>query len=90
LTDRYRKEFPVYTNCSCCYNVIYNSVPLSLHKLFEEKKILGNLDACRIDFTTESGREADEVISYFIGLEDNYMEPFYTEYTTGHLKRGVE
>ncbi|MDE7333889.1 MAG: U32 family peptidase [Lachnospiraceae bacterium] len=34
LKDRYGKQFPVNTDCSCCYNVIYNSVPLSLHKLF--------------------------------------------------------
>lgn len=34
LKDRYGKRFPVYTDCRCCYNVIYNSVPLSLHKLF--------------------------------------------------------
>ncbi|MBQ2936828.1 MAG: U32 family peptidase [Lachnospiraceae bacterium] len=90
LTDRYRKEFPVYTNCSCCYNVIYNSVPLSLHKLFEEKKLLGNLDACRLDFTIESGKETAELINYFMGLYHKYKEPSYTEFTTGHLKRGVE
>ena len=90
LTDRYRKEFPVYTNCSCCYNVIYNSVPLSLHKLFMEKKTLQNLKACRLDFTTESGRDTALVISYFMGLYNEYKEPFYKEFTTGHFKRGVE
>lgn len=31
LKDRYRKEFPVLTNCLHCMNIIYNSVPFSLH-----------------------------------------------------------
>lgn len=37
LKDRYEKQFPVYADCFSCYNIIYNSVPLSLHKLFENK-----------------------------------------------------
>ncbi len=90
LKDRYQKEFPVYTNCSCCYNVIYNSVPLSLHKLFDKKKDMNQLWACRLDFTTESGNVAGMVIAYFKSLLEGYKEPFYTEFTTGHSKRGVE
>ena len=31
LLDRYRTEFPVETDCGYCYNIIYNSVPISLH-----------------------------------------------------------
>ncbi len=37
LTDRYEKQFPVYTDCRSCYNVIYNSVSLSLHGMFSAK-----------------------------------------------------
>lgn len=91
LTDRYQKEFPVYTNCSSCYNVIYNSVPLSLHKLFENKKDFRFLSACRLDFTTEESKECERIIQYFQSLIGNgYEEPFYKEFTTGHMKRGVE
>lgn len=90
LTDRYHKEFPVYTNCSCCYNVIYNSVPLSLHKLFADAKDLKHLRACRLDFTTESGMECAKVIAYFRNLCYEYADPFYPDFTTGHFKRGVE
>lgn len=90
LTDRYRKEFPVYTNCRSCYNVIYNSVPLSLHKLFADKDGCNRFFACRLDFTTENSTETTQVIQYFQRLLQKYEEPFYSEFTTGHWKRGVE
>ena len=88
LKDRYGKQFPVYTDCLSCYNIIYNSVPLSVHKLFEDYKWLkGNF---RLDFTLEDAVETSQLIRYFGGLLGDYKAPFYKEYTTGHLKRGVE
>lgn len=88
LKDRYEKQFPVYTDCLSCYNIIYNSVPLSLHKLFDDLSWMkGNL---RLDFTLEDASETSELIQYFKGLFKEYKAPFYKEYTTGHLKRGVE
>ncbi len=86
LIDRMGKEFPVYTNCRHCYNVIYNSVPLSLHKKMgkEEGKY-------RLDFTTEDAQETKRILQYFCDIYQNPgTEPPYTEYTTGHEKRGVE
>lgn len=88
LKDRYGKQFPVYTDCLCCYNILYNSVPLSLHKLFSEKTHLA--DHFRLDFTTEEKQEALQIIRYFSDILERYREPFYKEYTTGHYKRGVE
>ncbi len=88
ITDRYEKVFPIYHDCLCCYNIIYNSVPLSLHKLFKEKWRWGN--GYRLDFTTEGKDEVLNIVRYFNRIKDNYTEPSYTEYTTGHYKRGVE
>ena len=94
LKDRYDKEFPVFTDCRSCYNVIYNSVPLSFHGLFKKnEKGLTNLKPimnCRLDFTTENEKETARVLDYFIELRDRYKEPVYKDFTTGHLKRGVE
>ena len=106
LTDRYEKQFPVYTDCRSCYNVIYNSVPLSLHELFDGRFSAGAAgrkpagqhpgssvcfcDNFRLDFTVEDGEDTLKTILYFQDLLDNYREPFYKEYTTGHYKRGVE
>lgn len=93
LKDRYRKEFPVYMNCRQCYNVIYNSVPLSLHQNIHKLKKLGITDF-RLDFTTETGNDVKRIISFYkdILLKDEERKaavPF-TEYTNGHFKRGVE
>ena len=92
LTDRYRKQFPVETNCQHCYNIIYNSVPLSLHA--EWKKWKGKT-SMRLDFTMEREKETEEVLDYFARVYENGVFskddklPF-GEYTTGHEKRGVE
>lgn len=86
MTDRMGKRFPVYRNCLNCYNVIYNSVPLSLHK--ETAKEPGKY---RLDFTTENGAETEEILSYFCRIYAKGGEnPPYREYTTGHEKRGVD
>ena len=90
LKDRYGKVFPIYTDCTYCYNIIYNSVPLSLHKMWENPKILSNLYACRLDFTDENAQNTREIIKYFKGLYKGYHQPVYHEFTTGHYKRGVE
>lgn len=89
LSDRYQKQFPVYNDCTSCYNIIYNSVPLSLHKIFGQE-VFQPVNY-RLDFTTESQDEAKKIISYFRELSaGRYTDPFYKEYTAGHYKRGVE
>ncbi len=88
LKDRYGKSFPVLNDCLSCYNVVYNSVPLSLHKQVRDKN--RQLSCCRLDFTTENGKETEEVMRFFMRNSDCNEEPPYQEYTTGHYKRGVE
>lgn len=88
LSDRYKKVFPVSSRCSYCYNVIYNSVPHSLHK-----DVHGRLtDVCkRITFTMESGQQCSKILAFWEALEMGNMSTMpYEEYTTGHEKRGVE
>ena len=81
IRDRYGTDFPVETNCLHCYNIIYNSVPYSLHMQENEVKRIG-ADIWRYDFTTESAQDCRRILA---------GEPFpYEAYTTGHLKRGVE
>lgn len=97
IKDRYAKNFPVYTNCVHCYNVIYNSVPLSLHgklgRNWPEMRV-----SKRLDFTVEDYRQTKEVLKYFgqmcMHTEDDAQarlaEAPFEEYTTGHEKRGAE
>lgn len=89
LSDRYQKDFPVYNDCSSCYNIIYNCIPLSLHKIFAQGDF--QMRNCRLDFTTENQDETKMIISYFKKISTgNYTDPFYKDFTTGHYKRGVE
>ena len=81
LKDRYGVVFPVAINCTHCYNIIYNSVPFSLHQQENVVKRIG-ADVRRYDFTTESAAECRQILSG--------GKPFGESCTTGHLKRGVE
>ena len=83
MVDRYHKEFPVIRNCRHCMNVIYNSVPLSLHQSLKEWRDKVDI---RLDFTIETHRETRQILEGF--LEKGALP--YDEYTTGHEKRGVE
>lgn len=86
LTDRYRAKFPVEICCDVCMNVIYNSVPLSLHKELEHCRE----ENLRLSFTLESGREMGRTIAFFAGCAaGNPGAVPYKDYTTGHEKKGV-
>ena len=82
LIDRYGKRFPVVRSCAHCTNIIYNSIPLSLHREISKwtEKV-----RFRLDFTVENAEETKSVLNVFLLGET----PKYEEYTTGHEKRGV-
>lgn len=83
LKDRYGKVFPVTADCLHCMNVVYNSVPLSLHR---ELSFWRETTDLRLNFTLESPGEVQTILDCFIK-----GTPFpQAEYTTGHEKRGVE
>jgi putative protease len=87
LIDRYQKKFPVRLNCNHCMNIIYNSVPLSLHKeiaYWQDKAVL------RLDFTVESREETACVLRWaYAGFSPKLPSFFADGYTTGHESRGV-
>lgn len=89
LTDRYGKIFPVYVNCIHCYNVIYNSLPLSLHRQTDELKEMG-ISVFRLDLTVENREETEKIIRFWTQQKIREDAPPYGEYTKGHLKRGAE
>lgn len=76
LKDRYQKQF--FCVCCCrpwkekttdgqedCYNIIYNSVPLSLLKEKEGVERLG-ADSLRLSFTLEEPEEAADILEEFL------------------------
>lgn len=87
LTDRYKNQFPVWTNCDQCYNIIWNHLPLSLHQKAEEFKKENLL--LRLQFTTESTDEMLAILNFYLDNTTTFAFPL-SNYTTGHEKRGIE
>lgn len=90
ITDRYQTDFKVQTNCNYCYNVIYNSVPNSLHQNLDQIiRLKGK--GLRLDFTTESAEEMNRILqAYEEYLKEETADfSFIKEYTTGHYKKGA-
>lgn len=86
MTDRLGKQFPVLLNCRHCYNIIYNSVPLSLHNEVDK---WSEKTALRIQFTIENEAETRRILAFYLERGKELKLPF-SEYTTGHEKRGVQ
>ncbi|MEG0962730.1 MAG: DUF3656 domain-containing protein [Lachnospiraceae bacterium] len=93
LKDRYHKLFPIKNRCEDCYNIIYNTSPLSLFHHGKTIQSLGVLGV-RISFTTEGEEEMRQAITYYRQsfLQDNVLkkESYWKDFTNGHFKRGVE
>ena len=93
LTDRLGNKFPVIRHCDECMNIIYNCLPLSIHKdLYRYKDCM-----LRLNFTVESGKDMLLILGKFtdllLGNADDIsadLEKILGGYTTGHEKRGVE
>ncbi len=87
LKDRYGKVFTVLTNCKYCYNTIYNTVPLSLHKKYN-KSLPGSV---RLQFSIEEPGDMKAILDYYVDWIDEVKKEFpVAEYTTVHENRQVE
>ena len=90
LVDRMRNRFPVKNNCRECYNVIYNSLPLSLANQWSSVRTL-SLRSVRLSFTTETQTQMEEVLAVYKELAKTGKTSAKLENTTrGHYKRGAE
>lgn len=91
LTDRYHNNFPVQLDCAHCTNIIYNSVPQSLHSAFDQIMSQSRIRRGRLEFTDESAVQMEAVLNFYNELiQGRKGELPFKEYTTGHFKRGVE
>ena len=78
-------------NCVDCVNIIYNSVPLSLHAGMEKIRKTGAA-GIRLVFTDERSDCRRKIIrAYRACINGQEIVDFpVKETTTGHWKRGVE
>ena len=83
-------KFAVKPVCKECYNVIFNSQPLSLLNMRNQVASLAPA-FLRLSFTVENGFQTKKVLESF---EKNYIKNVpvdeFTDFTRGHFKRGVE
>ena len=91
ITDRMGKSFPVRCVCGHCYNVIYNSLPLSLHSFVRKKDPVAMGAAGWIcSFTTESGAETEEILRWYAsGGASGDAQSVFGEFTTGHYRKSA-
>lgn len=84
ITDRKNKTMTVECKCDYCYNLIYNSVPLSLLGIWDRVEKL-TPQYVRLNFTFEDADEVCRVLTAYAAQKDPDGE-----YTRGHFNRGVE
>ena len=91
LADRYKKEFPIASECRWCYNVIYNCEPLSL--LGNQREVESILPkSLRLSFVMEDEKQIRRILRQYVEVFCHKGGPEALEgpFTRGHLKRGVE
>lgn len=91
MTDRMNHKLTISTECRYCYNIIWNTVPNSLHKVLGKLMRSDLADFYRIDFTIENGDEAARIYNYMLDCMniEKPETPDY-EFTTGHYKQATE
>ena len=91
LKDRKQMEFPVKNKCAYCYNVIYNSVPISLTGCKDRIDKL-SVSSLRLDFTIEDRKTVKEIIDLFYRafMLDEEVKLQDGRFTRGHFTRGIE
>ena len=91
LEDRKGMRFPVRCVCGHCSNVIYNSLPLSLHSFVKKgDPVISEASGWICAFTTESGSETEQILRWYSsGGEDKDAQQVFREYTTGHYRKSA-
>ena len=91
LEDRKGMRFPVRCVCGHCSNVIYNSLPLSLHNYVSKSDpLLMRAAGWVLSFTTESGEETEQILRFYMthGRETEGGKIF-RDFTTGHFRKSA-
>ena len=90
LKDRKNEEFPILCSPDCAARLL-NSKPLYMADKWSELKKT-EADFARLVFTTESGRECEDIIKSYLAAQKGEEVRTLPEnsFTRGHFFRGVE
>lgn len=97
LLDRKNAVFPVRTDCRHCQNIIYNSVPVSLHR-YSGDALFVHVAARLCMFTTENEEQTESILHGFYLLEQQpasdeavsmIMRALPSGHTSGHYVKGA-
>ena len=89
LNDRKGYRFAVKSNCTGCYNVIYNSKKIFLADLYEKisKTRIRNF---RVDFLDENIDNVKMILdNVWLCLGNKSDRKFLNDYSRGHFNRGI-
>ena len=91
IEDRKGMQFPVRCICGHCSNVIYNSLPLSLHTFVKKKDpLLMSAAGWILSFTTESGEETESILRFYMAHGAGPGEDkVFRDFTTGHYRKSA-
>ena len=96
LKDRMDGEFPVLYTCgsdrSLCQNIVFNSVPTSLHNIVSWKPC-SDAASWLISFTVETADEAAGIIRFYRSLSEGKSVKGSIPaagFTYGHARKGAE
>ncbi|MBQ9867946.1 MAG: U32 family peptidase [Lachnospiraceae bacterium] len=93
ISDEKSHSFPVRMVHDHCYNIMYNCVPLSLHREMEYIYENSGLMSLRLEFTDESPKQIVEISKAFAAMAKGALvtfPPAEFKSSRGHYKRGVE
>ncbi len=90
IKDRINKEINVKSCCDYCYNIVYNTCPISLLDEYDEIRRISPR-SLRVAFTIESANEVRKVVASIYDFVEKQGDTLRDKETTkGHFRRGVK
>ncbi len=89
INDRKRTDFPVLFQCDSCYNIIYNSLPTSLHEYLGNK--IDFTEDLLLSFSDEDSLLREKIIDfYYKKIKGTDISCPVKEFTKAYFNHGVD
>ena len=89
LTDRKKTDFPVLFQCDSCYNIIYNSLPTSLHEYLGSK--IDFTEDLMLSFSDEDSLLRGKIMDFYQNRINGKDDPCpFKGFTKAYFNHGVD